>query len=274
MPEVDDKTLDTSTVVEDVGQPSEIEFVPPLDDVGEVQTDEGEVTKEDLLKQVQEQEKQLKALEEANAELAKKQQGSSSDTIIQGFKEAVKELKPKQVDDGEVEIDKEKFNSEFFEDPMGAATKLADKLYGKKIQAMEKDSVQMYLQMSKSSAKGTDKWKWIFDTYEKEVDAVINATPLNVLKQTPNPYEAAAKMVLAQHVDEYTEMLLNKKQGEEKKDVIKKVPFTETSTVSGGSNGKVKKITLTKEMIEYKEKMERMGLDGDDALRRKYGNVS
>lgn len=242
----------------------EVEFVA---DDGSADTDELPSI-EDLQKQLDETLVALKTANELNEEL--KGKVNNTDAIIKGFEKAADKMQQPVKEDAskEKEIDREALKQEFYDDPVTSSEKLLRSMFEDKANTMQESIIRVHLNNSRNSVSA--ELKALAEGYEDEVEQVIKATPPDLLIQYQNPYEAAYKRVIGEHVTE----ILNRNKGDGNSVQTRKQdkPFTEQNSVAPPDNGKkVRKVKLTSEMIAYGDMMEKRGIDRNEALRRKYG---
>lgn len=253
----------TDEVEVDNEEETEVEFVPDDGEGGE-----GDVSVEDLQKQLSEVTAALTESNRLNEEL--RGQVNNTQAIVNGFEKAADKIisKPEPVVKQEqTEEDSEEVRQKWFDDPATSAEKLMKDLFEKKANTFQADLVRVHL--SNSKGRVPEELKKLAEGYEDEVDQVIKATPPEVLIQFTDPYIEAYKKVIGTHV---TEIMAKNKGGTDNNNNGKvNKPFTETGNVAPPETKKIKKVKLTQEMIDYADEMEKMGIDRNEALKRRYG---
>lgn len=253
-----------------IAAPSEDEWDDKIEFVPDTPEPEDALTKEDLLKQVETATAQAALLQEQNATLL--QQADSTKVIATGLKELQASLaKPASQAPVEPELDSEALQSEFFETPISASTKLIDKIAGDKFKTLQTNMIGIHLNSSKASVAN----EIAMTKYASEVEDVIQSTPADTLLGFANPYKQACDLVAARHL---TEILEEAKKNSvpssttpESAKAAADPPFTETSSVTTSSPGvKTKTIRMTPELEKLKKHCQNIGVDFNEYYRRKY----
>jgi hypothetical protein len=243
--------------------PSEDEWDNKIEFVPDTPEPDDALTKEDLLKQVETATAQAALLQEQNAALL--QQADSTKVIAAGLKDLQASLaKPAPQAPAEPELDSEALQSEFFETPISASTKLIDKIAGDKFKTLQTNMIGIHLNSSKASVAN----EIAMTKYAAEVEDVIQSTPADTLLGLANPYKQACDLVAARHL---TEILEETKKTPEPVKTTANPPFTETSSVTASSSGvKTKTIRMTPELEKEKKHCQNIGIDFNEYYRRKY----
>jgi len=246
-----------------IAAPSEDEWNDKIEFVPDTPEPDDTLTKEDLLKQVETATAQAQLLQEQNTTLL--QQADSTKIIATGLKDLQASLaKPAPKAPEEPEFDSEALQSEFFEKPISASTKLIDKIAGDKFKTLQTNMIGIHLNSSKASVAN----EIAMTKYAAEVEELIQSTPADALLGFANPYKQACDLVAARHL---TEILEEAKKTPEPTKTTVDPPFTETSSVTAASPGvKTKKIRMTPQLEKERKHCQNIGIDFNEYYRRRY----